>query len=129
MKGNRMLIESAAFILIGGSVLFCMGYFSSDRTAISFASFTGILIGYMIYVRIDSWSHNGQPLKVLYLFGVTLLMSTWASLCLLIACNAFSNSPLCIENKRSVFVVLIFFFPFMFVFFGWLYSHFLQTRR
>ena len=128
MKSKVILFESIAFILIGGSVLFCVGYFSSDRTAISFASFTGILIGYMIYTRIESWSDNGQPLKTLYRFAVTLLVSTWASLCLLMACSVISNSSLCTGNKRNVFITLNYFFPLVFVFLGWLFNYFSSSR-
>jgi len=119
MKSVSLAKEGILLILISGALLFSVGYFLPDEVALQGATFAGGLFGYIIYVRISNWDVNRQSLRDLFAFGITLLMSLFASVLLVGACNVFSKLPLCAENRRNAFVILNFFFPMLIVFFSW----------
>lgn len=128
MNGYFLLHEAVPFIIIGGSILFGVGYFLPDEIALQVASFIGGLIGYIIYVRISSRDPKDVSHKSILMFTVTLLMSLWATLCLWLACAVFAKLPLCTENRRNAFAILNFFFPMLIVFFGWVSNHWPRSK-
>lgn len=129
MKNNVILNKGAVLILIGGSIMFCTGYFLPDKLALQGATFMGALIGYIIYVRVNNWEIEDSIRKSLLMFAITILMSVWASLSLLVACNIFSKLPLCTENRRNGFIILYFFFPMLIVFFSWLSTRWSRSKQ
>lgn len=120
MKNRTMMRDSLILIVIGGLVLFSTNYFLPDDVAFEIASFTGGGIGYVIYIRTSSWNYDEQYLKILHMLGITFLMSTWASLFLLVTCGVSSKLTICTENQLNGFVILNFFFPLLIVLLGWL---------
>ncbi len=120
MKTNAFLNEGVLLVVVGGSILFCAGYFLPDDIALPGATFVAALIGFIIYTRVSSWQIEGGARKVLLAFALAALMSAWASLCLLVAYGNFPRSPVWTDQRRNGFVILDFFFPIFIVFLGWL---------
>jgi len=62
------------------------------------------------------------------MFGITILMSSWSSACLLATYNIFPKMPRWTENMRNAFIILNFFFPLLLVFSGWLSNRLSRLR-
>lgn len=128
MKSKIFLNKGAMLILLGGLVLFCIDYFLPADLALQGATFAGASIGYLIYLRVNNWELENGVRKNLLMFAITILMSAWASICLLLACDISPRLPLCTENRRNGFIILNFFFPMLIVFFSWLSNRWLRSR-
>ena len=128
MKSNVVRNEGLILILVGGSILFSTEYFLPKEIALKVATFIGGLIGFILYSRIRNWDINNQSLKNMLMFGITILMSSWASFCLLATYNFFPKMPRWAENMRNAFIILNFFFPLLLVFSGWLSNRLSRLR-
>jgi len=128
MNNNVVRNEGLILILIGGSILFGTGYFVPDEVALQVATFIGGLIGYIVYSRVSSWEISNQARKDTLMFGITVLISLWASLCWLAAYNVFPQTAPLAENRRNSFIILNFFFPMLIVFFGWVSKRLSRSR-
>ena len=119
MRNKISFVEGIVLILVGGSILFSAGYFLPDRLALQGTTFIGGVVGYIIFVRFLDSQIDSKPIKNLFLFLVTILMSSWASLCLIGICYIASDSPICYGNRFRGFIIANFFFPMLIVFFSW----------
>ncbi len=120
MRNKISLLEGIVLILVGGSILFSAGYFLPDTLAYQGATFIGGLVGYIIFVRFLNWQIESKPIKNLFLFLTTILMSSLASLCLIGICYISSDLPICYGNRFKGFIMTDFFFPMLIVFFSWI---------
>ena len=123
-----ILNEATILIIIGGCVLFGTGYFLPAGIALQGATFVGGLIGYIIFARTTTWEMKNKIHNDFLTFGITFLMSLFASLCLLVACNALSKLAFCTENRRDGFIILNFFFPFLIVVISWFANRSSRSR-
>jgi hypothetical protein len=128
MKRNKLLFEGVVLILAGGLLLFGANRLSPERLVFPIVTFIGGLVGYLIFDRVSIWRIDNRTFRDLVMFSITILTSSFAVLCLLITCNAFSKLSICIENKRNAIIILNFSFPLLMVFFGWLSSLWPRTR-
>jgi hypothetical protein len=127
---NYFVLKHGVWLaLISGSILFSIGYVLPTDLALQGATLVASIIGYVIYLRIRNWNAMENFFKTAVLFSVTLLMSLWASLCLLAACTVIPKLPLCLENKRNSFIILYFFFPMLIVFFSWVSTRWSQPKQ
>jgi hypothetical protein len=117
---NFVLKQSIALVFVSGSILFSVGYFLPNEVALQGATLAASVIGYIIYLRVRNWEIKDEVHKDFLLFVITLVMSLWASLCLITTCVISAKLPLCLANRRNSFVILYFFFPLLVVFFSWL---------
>jgi hypothetical protein len=116
-------------VLVGGTVLFSVSYFLPYNTSLQVATFLGGLIGYGFFSRIINWRIEKQLVKEFLLFFTTILMSSLASLCLLGMCYFSPDTLACSHNRFWGFTLLIYFFPLLLVFFGWISYHWSTPRK
>lgn len=119
MKKGILFIEAIKLIMIGGLLLFSVGFFLPAKISLQGATLIGGVIGYVIFFKVANLYSIGQSTKDIFLFCTTLAMSLWASICLLGTCSVFPELSQCSENKAQGFVALNFFFPMLVVFFSW----------
>lgn len=122
MKKQVVRNEGFMLILVGGSILFSIGYFLPNEVALQITTFIGGLIGFIIYSRVSNWNINDRALENMLMLGITILMSSWASSCWLVAYNLFFKATPLAENRLNAFIILNFFFPLLLVFSGLLSS-------
>jgi len=127
MKRHVVRNDGFALVFVSGSILFSIGYFLPNEVALQVTTFVGGLIGFIIYSRVRNWNINDQSFKNMLMLGITILMSSWASLCWLVAYDVFLKTIPLTENRRNAFISLNFFLPLLLVFSGllssWLSNH------
>lgn len=128
MNRKSLLLDGILLIIVNGLLLLIVGYSLQGELALQVATFMGGLMGYIIYSRISTRAIPNESHRTPLIFSFTLLMSLWASLCLLVSCTVFSNLPLCSENRRNGFIILYFFFPMLIVFISWTFGHWKQSQ-